>query len=230
MPYFRQQECDGIVEDVPPNDVGRPENTYHMPHHAVVRPDRLTTKVRVVFDCSSKESSQHESIASLNECLVTGTCKFADLFSVLIRFRIYNIGLSADIEKAFHQIGVKEEDRDLTRFVWVHDTLNLKMNTKARKMRFCRVAFGIVSSMAILDHVNQHHLQLFEETYPETVNVIRNSLYIDDCNGGVTNVAEGFRFYKEMKKIYSEAGMNVRKWITNDPVFQAMFKEEDYDN
>lgn len=122
---------------------------------------------------------------------------------------------------------MKEEDRDLTRFLWVHDTLNLKMNTEARRMRFCRVAFGIVSSMAILDHVNQHHLQLFEETFPETVNVIRNSLYIDDCNGGATTVADGFRLYKEMKNIYSEAGMNVRKWITNDPLLRAMFDEED---
>ena len=219
---MQQQEDDMIIEEVPLNDFGQPGNTYDMPHHAVVRRDKLTSKTRIVYDCSSKESASPEAIAALNECLVTGTCAFTDLLSVLIRFRIYKIGLSSDIEKAFLQVGVKEEDRDLTRFQWVQDPRSMTMDFKLRRMRFCRVTFGIVSSMAILDHVNQHHLKVCEERYPDTVKMITNSLYIDDCNGGAETVSDGLKAYEETKTIYNEAGMNMRKWVTNDPELQEM--------
>ena len=43
------------------------------------------------------------------------------IYSVLVRFRSYRIGITADIEKAFHQILVNTEDRDMLRFLWWDD-------------------------------------------------------------------------------------------------------------
>ena len=82
-----------------------------MPHHAVVRDDKETTKVRVVV-ASSKEQG-----VSLNEVLKPGTTTFTDLFAVLLRFRCHEIGIIPDIEKAILSVGVKEEDRDALRFL-----------------------------------------------------------------------------------------------------------------
>jgi len=39
----------------------------------------------------------------------------------VIKFRSYCIGLVADIEKAFHQIVVSLDDRDILRFLWFED-------------------------------------------------------------------------------------------------------------
>ena len=41
---------------------------YYLPHHGVVKPDRVTTKVRVVFNASSKTSNGN----SLNDILHIG--------------------------------------------------------------------------------------------------------------------------------------------------------------
>ena len=41
---------------------------------------------------------------------------------VLIRFRMYFIAILADIEKAFLQIGIQENEHDVTRFLWFTDT------------------------------------------------------------------------------------------------------------
>lgn len=78
--------------------------TYYLPHHAVMREDKVTTKLRVMFDASSHE----EGSPSLNDCLLTGPNLNPDLMSVLIKFRLHEVAYMADIKKAFLQISLSE--------------------------------------------------------------------------------------------------------------------------
>lgn len=96
----------GHAEKVPldSND----HDVYYMPHHAVIRSDSTTTKVRVVLDASS----HRPGATSLNDHVEKGPKLVADLVKLLIRFRLYRVAMTADIEKAFLQISVREEDRD----------------------------------------------------------------------------------------------------------------------
>ena len=91
-------------------DVG--EVTY-LPHRAVVRENKSTTKVRIVYDASAKNKGP-----SLNECLYKGPCLNALLYDIFFRFRVHNYGLIADIEKAYLQISVVHEHRNYLRFLW----------------------------------------------------------------------------------------------------------------
>ena len=43
-----------VVEEEPAPEVGK---VHYLPHHEVVRLDKSTTKVRVVFDASSKKKT-----------------------------------------------------------------------------------------------------------------------------------------------------------------------------
>ncbi|XP_037509595.1 uncharacterized protein LOC119386346 [Rhipicephalus sanguineus] len=88
-----------------------------MPHKEVIREQALTTKVRVVFDASSRA----RGCKSLNECLEKGDNLYQDLVKILLRFRTHPIAITADIEKAFLQISIKEEDRDAFRFLWFEE-------------------------------------------------------------------------------------------------------------
>lgn len=54
---------------------------YYVPHHAVLCKDKVTTKLRVVFDASSHV----EGCPSHNECLVTGPNLNPNLLDELIR-------------------------------------------------------------------------------------------------------------------------------------------------
>ena len=71
------------------------DNIRYLPHHAVFREDRATTKCRVVFDSSAKTADG----VSLNSCLLKGPTLQPDLGHVMIRFRCHRIGLMADIKK-----------------------------------------------------------------------------------------------------------------------------------
>ena len=50
------------------------------------------------------------------------------LCGLLMRFRLYQIAVVADIEKAFLQIGLQSSQRDVTRLVWMKDYKEAKVN------------------------------------------------------------------------------------------------------
>ena len=65
---IEEQLSKGIVEKVAAED-NEKENVHYLPHHAVIRRDRATTKLRIVYDGSAKPP---ERTHSLNDCLETG--------------------------------------------------------------------------------------------------------------------------------------------------------------
>lgn len=58
-------------------------------------------KLRVVFDCALKYNGK-----SLNDQLLQGPDLTNNLLGVLLRFRQYMIGVTADIEKMFYQVSL----------------------------------------------------------------------------------------------------------------------------
>ena len=74
---IQEQLAKGVIEPVFPDE--RTTNQVHyLPHHGVVRSDKATTKLHVVYDASSKVSGP-----SLNECLYKGP-KFHQLILDLL--------------------------------------------------------------------------------------------------------------------------------------------------
>ena len=85
---------------------------HYLPHQPVVRYDKTTTKVRMVFDASSKTVGP-----SLTDCLHPGPSLTEPLFGVLVQFRIDHVAFVADIEKAFLQISLLPKYCDYVRFL-----------------------------------------------------------------------------------------------------------------
>ena len=67
----------------------------------------FTTKVRIVYDGSAKQS---KSSISLNESLQIGAPRMPLMYDGLLRLRCYNTALIGDIQKAFLSIEVDERD------------------------------------------------------------------------------------------------------------------------
>lgn len=65
---IKEQIAKGIIKIVEDPNVVLGERVHYLPHHAVVRRDKETTKVRVEFDVSAKTTG-----LSLNECLHVGS-------------------------------------------------------------------------------------------------------------------------------------------------------------
>ena len=204
-----QQAAKGIIEKVADGvEDGTP--VHYLPHRPVITPLKTTTKVRIVYDASSK---RHKSEPSLNDCLHRGPVLLPDLCGILLRYRTYPIAILADIEKAFLQIEIQPCDRDVTRFLWYKDESTPEVvHGNLDTYRFCRVPFGIICSPYLLQGTLQHHLQ--RQTSPVADRIAEN-LYVDNVCLGADSPSEGIDLYTASKEVFSSAGMNLREWTSN---------------
>ena len=212
----------GIIEEVDSKNIGIIGQTHYLPHHAVVKKDRETTKVRVVYDASAKSKS---SGCSLNDCLHIGPKFEQRILDILLRFRTYPIALTADIEKAFLMVGITEEDRDALRFLWITDFDS--ETPDFHTYRFTRVVFGVSSSPFLLNATLQHHLSLFTQSNTQLVRRLTKSMYVDDIITGAQNEEEAYELFIDSKEILRKGGFNLRKFSTNSPTLQKKIDEKE---
>ena len=151
---IKDQLRQGMVEVVanPTQCEGR---VHYLPHHAVVRQDKQTTKLRVVYDASARADGP-----SLNDCFYTGPNFGQSILDILLRFRLHNVGLVGDVEKAFLMVSVAECDRVVLRFLWVRDVTEVP--SEIAVLRFTRVVFGVSSSPFLLNATSDNHMEKFK--------------------------------------------------------------------
>ena len=90
-PVIKEYEENQIIEKVSSIEVTGPGDVHYLPRRPVVRDDRETTKIRIVFDALAKSSGP-----SLNECLYPGPNMLSHIFDILLRFRSKKIGILSD--------------------------------------------------------------------------------------------------------------------------------------
>ncbi len=217
---IKSQMQQGIVETVTPAGED-PECVHYLPHHAVVRRDKETTKVRVVYDASARADGP-----SLNDCLHVGPKLNQKILNILLRFRVHRIAVIADIERAFLMVSMTKKDRDVLRFLWFKDACTDQQDLI--ELRFTRVVFGVSSSPFLLNATIRHHLEKYEADYPELVGRLRRSLYVDDLASGAEDEEQAYQMFVTSKEILKKAGFNLRKFYTNSPALQAKVNPADY--
>jgi len=174
----------------------------------------------VLFDASSKATIDSPS---LNDCLYSGPALTPTIFKILLWFREKRIALVANIEKAFLNIRVSDQDRDVLRFLWVD---SLEPDDPGLVLyRFCRVVFGVNASAFLVNATLKHHITQYQAD-PEFVENLLNSFYVDDLVSGEKNLEKYLSLYQKSKKCLSEGGFNLRKWISNPPQLLELICED----
>lgn len=192
------------------SDIKKPseiiDNTYYLPHHAVIKENSTTSKLRVVFDGSCKTSNN----LSLNDIQFKGPTIQNDLFDILLRFRTHKYILSADIEKMYRQISINEDQRDYQRILWRDDP-----NSKIKHYRLNTVTYGTKSAPYLAVRSLQEVAHINKSEYPLASKIILNDFYVDDLLTGCCTVEEGVKMYSDLNTILNSAGFKLRKWVSN---------------
>ena len=169
----------GIIDRVPDKQTG--EIVHWIPHQPVIREDVESTKLRIVYDCSAERSLQEPS---LNDLLETGPPLQPLIFDILLKNRMHKYCITGDVQKAFLQIKIHPNDRDVQRLLWYTDL----ERRDTCEFRFTRVIFGSALSPYILGATLNKHLTQYKENYPTTVEHLLQNTYVDDVQCSVLQI------------------------------------------
>ena len=151
-----------------------------------MRENAPTTKVRIVYNTSAKE---RKSNISINDCLHMGPSLIPLLFDILLRFQQQKVTFVADMEKAFFNIEVHEQDSNNVRFLWVDRVLQNNLNLVA--YRFCRVVFGMNLLPFLLNATLRYLISRYLEHNKDFADKLLRSFYDNDlatCKSGTESV------------------------------------------
>lgn len=181
-----------------------------LPHHAVIREQATSTKVRVVFDGSCKTSSG----VSLNDILFKGFQVQPDLYDILTRFRAFKYVLTSDIEKMFRQVIVNPDQRFLQNILWRDSPQEplqcIELNT---------VTFGLNCSPYLATRVLKEIALTNIDSFPLAANALLYQCYVDDILCGCDNVDELKELFIELNSLLNAHGFTLHKWCSNSEQF-----------
>ncbi|XP_062556775.1 uncharacterized protein LOC134221602 [Armigeres subalbatus] len=181
---------------------------YYIPHHAVLKPDNTTTKLRVVFDASCSRDSS----VALNDILMVGPVVQDDLRSILLRFRLYNDAIVGDAEKMYRMVWLHEQDQQLHKIFWRDE-----VDEPLRTYKLTTVTYGTASAPYLATRCLNKCAEEGRDHYPVGSKVVKKSFYVDDMLAGSHTVEDGVQLCKEVLELLKGSGFNLRKWNSNSP-------------
>ncbi|XP_006811861.1 uncharacterized protein LOC100373153 [Saccoglossus kowalevskii] len=192
---INDQKCRNFIEEVKDDDNTR---GHYLPHHSVKK-DSITTPtcIRVVYDCSCKSCDSQ----SLNDCLETGPSLLNDLTSILLRFCVNRFALTSDIEKAFLQVGLENDDHEFTKFMLLMGPSDPE--SPFTIYRFKVILFGAVSSPFILNAVVKTHLE--NNLDSSTADDLRENIYVDIIVTGTDNTIGASAYYNDATQLMNSS-------------------------
>jgi len=189
---------------------------WFLPHFPVVRSDRTTTKVRVVFDAAARLNG-----TSLNDLMYTGPKLQNDLVAILIKFCLQQIAVAADVAEMFLQVAVRPADRPYLRFLWKN------ADEATEVYEFTRLVFGLKASPYLAGKILKQTAERFGKSFDEIItNMVNESFYVDDLLDSLQDVNTAVRGCTQLQELLERGGFRLRKWISNSPEFMSAIPEE----
>ncbi|XP_060804637.1 uncharacterized protein LOC106135320 [Amyelois transitella] len=190
-----------IVDDESSNMEGK----VWLPHHAVVRMDRTTTKTRVVFNAADRSANG----LSLNDTLMVGPTLQMELRHLIMRWRSHPICLTADNIKMYRQVNVAAKHTDFQRIVWRSEEGII------RDYRLLTVTFGTSCATYLAVKAMQQVAVDEGPNFPHAASRVLSDFYMDDLLTGAENEEEAVKIYKEMNELLNKGGFQLQKWTCN---------------
>lgn len=211
--YLQQDHMELITERSEIED----DRVVYLPHHPVIREDKETTKVRIVYNASSKG----ENNVSLNDNLLVGPKLQPDLRHTLMRWRRYKVCVVADLKQMYRQIMVHKDDRDFQRILW-----RFHGNEQIQHYRLLRLTFGTACAPYLAVKTLQQLAKDEATRYPIASAITTRDYYMDDLLTGCENAEEAIEIYQQMSELMRAGGFELQKWSTNCEELLVYIKKE----
>ncbi|KAK7910443.1 hypothetical protein WMY93_015127 [Mugilogobius chulae] len=193
------------AELAPPLEEGK--ERWYLPTFGVYHPQK-PSQIRVVFD----SSAQWDGV-SLNDVLLQGPDLNNSLLGVLMRFRTGPIGVLADIEQMFHCFVVREDCRDVLRFLWYRDNLP---DNEVVEYRMRVHIFGNSPFPAIAIYGLRRAAKELERDYSShTTQLVESHFYMDDALLSFTSETEATETVEQLQEMLAISNLRLHKIASN---------------
>ena len=179
---------------------------HYIPHHAVVRPEKKSTPIRIVFN-SSCTIQGHQ----LNDYWMKGPDMLNNLFGVVLRFREKEVALLGDISKMCHRILIPLQDQHIHRFLW----RNLDTNRKPVVYVKTVLTFGDKPAPAMAQIALRKTAQERQATNPDAAEVLTNNVSMDNICDSVDTVGKAQELSNDIDSVLAKGRFSVKGWISN---------------
>ncbi|XP_060868578.1 uncharacterized protein LOC132943558 [Metopolophium dirhodum] len=187
---------------------------YYIPHHCILRPESQTTKLRVVFDASSRTTSGQ----SLNSSVYTGQKLQQEITNILIRARVHKFLFTADIKQMYRQIQIHATDRDYLRILW-----RFEPDSPIQEYRLCTVTYGTSCAPHQALRTMQYLATIEESRFPIAAKVLKNDMFVDDILTGAQSEEDTLFCQQQVIALCAQGKFQLRKWASNLPsILQAV--------
>ncbi|XP_045457220.1 uncharacterized protein LOC123667312 [Melitaea cinxia] len=179
---------------------------YFLPHHAVIKQNAVTTKLRAVFDGSMQTNKK----ISLNDILLNGPVVQKDLFDILIAFRLENYFFICDIKKMFRCIDLDPSYRPLQNILWRESP-----EQDIRCIQLKTVTYGLKSSSYLATRCLIELAARYKDQFPLASSILENNTYVDDILANSCSEEQLLRMQTELIQLLSLGGFELHKWASN---------------
>ncbi|GFT34291.1 integrase catalytic domain-containing protein [Trichonephila clavipes] len=203
--FLKEYEELGHLERV--IESSEPPTHYYIPHHGVLRPEKLTTKLRIVFNGSFPTTTG----ISLNDILLKGEVK-EDVFETISRFRRHKFAFTTDIQKMYRQKLINPDQQDLQRIIWKHG-LDAKILTYRLKTATCGLSNAPFLAIRTLQQLAKDE----KSKFPLASETLLYDTYMDDIVSGAPDLETAQELQSQLEDALQSCGMNLHKWSSNSP-------------
>ena len=177
---------------------------HYVSHHAVVRPDKKSTPVRIVFNSSASFQGH-----CLNDYWLKGPDLLNSLFGVLLRFRENVVAVCGDISKMYHRILIPEADQHVHRYLWRDLQIDREPDVYVKTV----LTFGDKPAPSMAQIALRKTAEMSEMEYPEAAKALKDNTYMDDICISVTSDSEAKKLTQEIDEVLTRGGFQVKGCI-----------------
>ena len=191
-------EAKGYIRKLEPGEIDN-GSSWYLPHFPVVREDKETTKVRIVYDSAARYGG-----VSLNDTMLPGPKLQQDVFDVL---------LVTDLTETLSQVTMAKKDRRYHRFLWQ----GLDFSKSPEVYEAIRLMFGDRSSPYLAQYVVRQHVEDNRDNYPLAVTIILLQMYMDDIMTSLETDDQAIKARGQLRELLGKVGFKIRRWCSNRP-------------
>ncbi len=180
---------------------------HYVSHHGVLRPEKASTPLRIVFNSSAVYQGH-----CLNDYWLKGPDLLNSLFGVIRRFRENQVAVSGDISKMYHQVLIPQRDQQVHRFLWRNLDTTRPPDTYVKTV----LTFGDKPASEMAQIALRKTAEEGASENERAAAVIKDNSYMDDICDSVHTVDDARQLTEEIDNILENGRFKIKEWLSNE--------------